>query len=103
MSCAVGCRHGSYTALLWLWHKPVATAPIGPLTWEPPYATSVILENTKKKKKKIINKQQSLQLFKIGPVKFQIMHEIFSIPQLSKSQQIYELYTQIGVSCGHLR
>jgi len=25
-------------ALLWLWRRPVATAPIQPLAWEPPYA-----------------------------------------------------------------
>ena len=24
-------------ALLWLWCRPSATAPIGPLAWEPPY------------------------------------------------------------------
>ena len=26
-------------ALLWLWHRPAALAPIRPLAWEPPYAT----------------------------------------------------------------
>ena len=26
-------------ALLWLWHRPAATAPIRPLAWEPPHAT----------------------------------------------------------------
>ena len=25
-------------ALLWLWCRPAAAAPIGPLAWEPPYA-----------------------------------------------------------------
>ena len=30
-------------ALLWLWRKPAATAPNGPLTWEPPYAAGVAL------------------------------------------------------------
>ena len=42
-------------ALLWLWRRPVATAPIGPLTWEPPYAAGAaqeIAKKTKKKKKK---------------------------------------------------
>ena len=24
--------------MLWLWHRPAATAPIQPLAWEPPYA-----------------------------------------------------------------
>ena len=30
----------------------VATAPIRPLSWEPPYASGAALEKTKKKKKK---------------------------------------------------
>ena len=28
VSCGVGCRRGSDPALLWLWHRPVATALI---------------------------------------------------------------------------
>ena len=55
MSCGVGCRRGSDPALLWLWRRPVATAPIGPLAWEPPYAVGAaqeIAKKTKKKKKK---------------------------------------------------
>ena len=35
-------------ALLWLWCRPVATALIGPLAWELPYAAGVALEKTKK-------------------------------------------------------
>ena len=38
--------------MLWLWRRPAATALIGPLAWEPPYARSEALEKTKKKKKK---------------------------------------------------
>ena len=34
--------------LLWLWHKPVATAPTGPLAWEPPYAAGVAQEMAKR-------------------------------------------------------
>ena len=49
----VGCRHGSDPALLWLWHRPAATALIGPLAWEPPYAAEAALEKQKDKKKKI--------------------------------------------------
>ena len=34
MSCGVGCRRSSDPALLlWLWRRPVATAPIRPLAW----------------------------------------------------------------------
>ena len=35
--------------LQWLWHRPVATALIRPLAWEPPYAMGAALEKTKKK------------------------------------------------------
>ena len=57
MCCGGGHRRGSDPELLWLWCRPVATAPTGPLAWEPPYAASVALEKTKKKKKKEIRKQ----------------------------------------------
>ena len=50
MSCGVVRRHGSDLALLWLWCRPVATALIRPLAWEPPYATGVALRRTKDKK-----------------------------------------------------
>ena len=39
------------SALLWLWRRPVATAPIRPLAWEPPYAEGATLEKAKKTKK----------------------------------------------------
>ena len=52
MSCGVGRRHGSDPALLCLWRRPAATAPIGPLAWEPPYATGLALEKAKRQKKK---------------------------------------------------
>ena len=38
MSCSVGHKCGLDLALLWLWCRPVATAPIQPLAWELPYA-----------------------------------------------------------------
>ena len=38
-------------ALLWLWCRPVATAPIGPLVWELPYAVGAALKKTKRQKK----------------------------------------------------
>ena len=37
---------------LWLWCRPVATALIRPLAWEPPYAAGVAPEKAKGKKKK---------------------------------------------------
>ena len=52
MSCGVGRRGGSDLALLWLWRRPAAVAPIRPLVWELPYATSVAQKSQGKKKKK---------------------------------------------------
>ena len=52
MSCGVGCRRGLDPALLWLWHRLVATALIRPLAWEPPYAAGAAQEMAKKQKKK---------------------------------------------------
>ena len=37
-------------ALLWLWCRPGAVAPVGSLAWELPYATGVALKKKKKKK-----------------------------------------------------
>ena len=52
MSCGVGCRHSSDPAFLWLWHRQVATAPIRPPAWEPPYAVGAAQEIAKRQKKK---------------------------------------------------
>ena len=35
---------------LWLWRRPAATAPIGPLAWEPPCASGAALKGSKKRK-----------------------------------------------------
>ena len=52
MSCGIGHRHSSDPTFLWLWHRLVASAPIGPLAWEPSYAAGAALEKPKKKKPK---------------------------------------------------
>ena len=39
-------------ALLWLWCRPAATAPIRPLAWEPPYAAGSGPRKGKKTKQK---------------------------------------------------
>ena len=49
MSCGVGRRRSLDPMLLWLLRRPAATAPIGPLAWEPPYAAGMALEKEKKK------------------------------------------------------
>ena len=50
MSCGVGLRHCSDLALLWLWCRLAAAAPIQPLVWELPYAMDLALKKTKIKK-----------------------------------------------------
>ena len=50
--CGVGHRLGLDPALLWLWRRPVATASIRPLAWEPPYAVGAALEKIKKERKR---------------------------------------------------
>ena len=62
MSCGVGRRCGSDMALLWLWRRPVATAPIRPLAWEPPYASGTAQENTKRQKNKIKNLKNKIRV-----------------------------------------
>ena len=52
VSCGVGGRRGLDPTLLWLWHRPVAMAPIRPLAWGPPCAVGVAQRNSKKTKKK---------------------------------------------------
>ena len=49
MSCGVGRRCGLDPMLLWLWCRPVATAPIQPLAWEPAYAAGAAQEMAKKR------------------------------------------------------
>ena len=49
MSCGVGHRLGSDPTLLWLWCRPAAVAPIGPLAWEPPYDEGAAVKRQKKK------------------------------------------------------
>ena len=62
MSSSVGLRCGSDLALLWLWHRPAATAPIRPLAWEPPYAVRAAQEMAKRPKKKKKKKKKNPQI-----------------------------------------
>ena len=56
VNCNVVCRCGSPLALLWLWCRLAATAPIQCLAWKLPYAAGVAL-----KSKKQTNKQNQKQ------------------------------------------
>ena len=60
MSCGVGCRRGSDPVLLWLWCRLAATAPIRPLSWEPPHAAGAAQEIAKRQKKKKIRHPQKM-------------------------------------------
>ena len=54
----VGSRYGSDLALLWLWCRPAAAAPIQRLAWELPYAAGAApkKKGRKKEKKKTYSK-----------------------------------------------
>ena len=53
MSCGVGRRRDLDPTLLWLWRRPAAVAPIGPLAWEPPYVMGTALKRQKTKKERM--------------------------------------------------
>ena len=50
VSCGVGCRRSLDPALLWLWCRLAAMAPIRPIAWESPYAKGSALKKKKEKK-----------------------------------------------------
>ena len=54
MSCGVGGRRGWDPALLWLWCRLAAPAPIQSLAWELPYATGAALKRAPPKKKYLV-------------------------------------------------
>ena len=62
MSCGIGCRHGWDPALLWLWSRLAATAPIRSLAWELPYAVGVGLEKWEKKRINLISSGKTLKI-----------------------------------------
>ena len=49
MSCGTSWRHGLGLALLWLWHRLMATALIRLLAWDLPYASGRALKRPKSK------------------------------------------------------
>ena len=67
MGCSAGHRCGWDLVFLWLWHRPAATAPIGPQAWEPPYATDMALKRQKTNKEttqgKIYQKSSTKTVF----------------------------------------
>ena len=76
MSCGVGHRCGLDLALLWLWCRPAAVAPIRPLDWEPPYAVGAALEKTKKKNKNYLDKEERKLIFFRQTVQGETVHNL---------------------------
>ena len=97
MSCGVGCRCGSDLVLLWLWHRPAATALIGPLAWEPPYAMDVALKRQKTKKQ---NKQKNTQKSSSVISGLKLMSKRNNLPKRLKvkKNQILELEKSVNKS-----
>ena len=62
MSWDVGHRGSSDPALLWLWHRLAAAAPIRPLSWEPPCAAGAALNRQKDKKNEISRTQTVIMI-----------------------------------------
>ena len=95
MTWGVGHRCSSDPALLWLWRRPVATAPIGPLAWEPPYAAGVAPEMAKrqKKKKKKAHRAGALRRFTLL-----CNHHHPPSPELSIFPTLSPLHPQPGVT-----
>ena len=52
-------------ALLWLWSRSAAVAPIRPPAWEPPYAAGTALKSQKDKKQNQKQKPQKTKLLVI--------------------------------------
>ena len=61
VSCDVGHRCGLEPALLWLWCRPAAIAPIRPLAWEPPHAMGAALDKAKQNKTKNVKHRIDLK------------------------------------------
>ena len=87
MSCGIGCRCGSDLALLWLWCRLAAAAPIRPLACEPPYATGAALKKkTKDKKKKKPNQSNKKTKQKLNKTNKKILIKI-SKPYTGKAKE----------------
>ena len=58
MSC--GHTYSSDPALLWLWHRPEAVAPIRSLAWELPYASGAAIKKEKNNNNEVIKVKERL-------------------------------------------
>ena len=76
MSCGVGLRFSSDPALLWLWCRLAAIAPIGPLAWELPHAASETLKNKQTNKNNKTKKKRRRRTFLQAPTHFSLRCEM---------------------------
>ena len=72
-------------ALLWLWCRPAAVAPIRPLAWEPPYVTSVALKSKNKTKQ---NKQKNNQFWTSLVAQVRSLAQNVCMPQRQPEQKV---------------
>ena len=70
MSYGVGCRRGSDSALLWLWCRPAAAAPNGPLAWEFPYAEGMALKSKKQTNEQKQKQKQNIDMHRLMIILF---------------------------------
>ena len=91
MSCGVGRRRGSDPALLWLWCRPAATAPIRPLAWEPPHAAGLALKSRKRKEgeKEVLHLVLILKKLHLFVCLFLVLHQWhMEVPRLGVKSQL---------------
>ena len=66
VSWGVGRRRSWDLVWLWQWLWLAATAPLGPLAWEPPCAKSAALENKNKKAEPVLSVLRAAQARSLG-------------------------------------
>ena len=85
VSCGVGCRRSLDPTVRWLWLRPVTTAAIRPLAWEPLYAVGSALKTNKQKLFSHSSGGWTLQI-KVGkarlPLKAQRKNSSLPLPSL---------------------
>ena len=100
MSCGIG--HRCDSDLAWLWHTLVATAPIGPLAWEPPYAVGAALKRQKTKKKCPIQRLWLNFLQAVSHIHRQILSPASQTGQLPQpTENDLRLRTLLPLYCLH--
>ena len=98
MSCGVGHRCGLDLVLLWLWCRPAAAAPIGPLAWEPPYATGVALKTQKTKKRSGLEAHLTFQKILLAFF-FNCKKKYMPLIKQSNNSKVYKVFKKEIKSC----